>query len=597
MNGWLKRVLKIGLTYKEILLLVVLSLTATATEVFGIGIFLPIFQFIRLGDLNALVSDSGLWIYVINGFNYFSLEPSLVALLLLSFTFFLGRQFFTYIRLIYNAAVTQRLTQIQRNRMFNAYIEADNSYHDNIPVGNLVNVITTEVSGAVTGVMAPMELMVYTIMLFGYLSVLFLLSWQMTLVSAIVLLLAARISNIWIKKSAHTGRKLVDANVLMSEFLVGRLRAPRLVRLAGTELAEKNEFHQLTHAQRKHSVYSSILQTRTDVAMEPVVIGLSLVFLYFAYTVLQLQIEVIGLYLVIALRLMPTVKGIISQWQSVQRYLGSIEIIENRLSVMKDSVEKDIGMNSLISLNETVLFDKVSYRYPKEKNYTLKNISIEFKVSEMTALVGPSGSGKSTLIDLLPRLRVPQAGSIYVDHHPIGEYTLSSLRQAIAYAPQSPQIFDGSVSNHIRYGKYDATDEEIREAAKLAGADKFIDQLPDGYDTLLGEDAVNLSGGQRQRLDLARALVRNASILILDEPTSNLDAESEEAFRQALRRIRNETETTIIIVAHRLASVVDADQIVVLNQGRVDAIGNHVELISQDGWYLDAWVLQGGSLL
>ena len=543
------------------------------------------------------MSDSGLWIYVINGFNYFSLEPSLVALLLLSFTFFLGRQFFTYIRLIYNAAVTQRLTQIQRNRMFNAYIEADNSYHDNIPVGNLVNVITTEVSGAVTGVMAPMELMVYTIMLFGYLSVLFLLSWQMTLVSAIVLLLAARISNIWIKKSAHTGRKLVDANVLMSEFLVGRLRAPRLVRLAGTELAEKNEFHQLTHAQRKHSVYSSILQTRTDVAMEPVVIGLSLVFLYFAYTVLQLQIEVIGLYLVIALRLMPTVKGIISQWQSVQRYLGSIEIIENRLSVMKDSVEKDIGMNSLISLNETVLFDKVSYRYPKEKNYTLKNISIEFKVSEMTALVGPSGSGKSTLIDLLPRLRVPQAGSIYVDHHPIGEYTLSSLRQAIAYAPQSPQIFDGSVSNHIRYGKYDATDEEIREAAKLAGADKFIDQLPDGYDTLLGEDAVNLSGGQRQRLDLARALVRNASILILDEPTSNLDAESEEAFRQALRRIRNETETTIIIVAHRLASVVDADQIVVLNQGRVDAIGNHVELISQDGWYLDAWVLQGGSLL
>ena len=201
------------------------------------------------------------------------------------------------------------------------------------------------------------------------------------------------------------------------------------------------------------------------------------------------------------------------------------------------------------------------------------------------------------MIDLLPRLRLPQAGSIYVDHHPIGEYTLSSLRQAIAYAPQSPQIFDGSVSNHIRYGKYDATDEEIREAAKLAGADKFIGQLPDGYDTLLGEDAVNLSGGERQRLDLARALVRNASILILDEPTSNLDAESEEAFRQALRRIRNETETTIIIVAHRLASVVDADQIVVLNQGRVDAIGNHVELISQDGWYLDAWVLQEGSLL
>ena len=480
--------------------------------------------------------------------------------------------------------------------MFDRYLDSDSSFHDSLPTGNLVNAMTTEVNQAVLGIMAPIEMAVYLIMASGYLLILSALSWEMTLASFFVLLLASQVPKVWIRMSAHTGRRLANANTVMSSFLVGRLKSPRLVRLAGTEIAEKEEFNGLTLSQRKHAVFGSILQARTEVVMEPIVIGLSLIFLYFSYTVLQMQIEIIGLYLVVALRLMPVVKAIISQWQRIQRLSGSIEVIQNRLQLMEQSKELDTG-SRMFSQFRTLRFDDVSYRYPAGQSNALDGVTLEFEFGKITALVGPSGSGKSTLIDLLPRLRLPQAGSIYVDHHPIGEYTLSSLRQAIAYAPQSPQIFDGSVSNHIRYGKYDATDEEIREAAKLAGADKFIGQLPDGYDTLLGEDAVNLSGGQRQRLDLARALVRNASILILDEPTSNLDAESEEAFRQALRRIRNETETTIIIVAHRLASVVDADQIVVLNQGRVDAIGNHVELISQDGWYLDSWVLQEGSLL
>jgi len=586
-----------GLTNRSILLLIGMSLLATATEMFGVGIFLPIFQFVRMqGDVTALVAESSVWRYLVDGFEWIGYPVSLVLLLLLSFSFFLARQVFTYLRLVYHSALSQRLIQRIRLRMFDRYLDSDSSFHDSLPTGNLVNAMTTEVNQAVLGIMAPIEMAVYLIMASGYLLILSALSWEMTLASFFVLLLASQVPKVWIRMSAHTGRRLANANTVMSSFLVGRLKSPRLVRLAGTEIAEKEEFNGLTLSQRKHAVFGSILQARTEVVMEPIVIGLSLIFLYFSYTVLQMQIEIIGLYLVVALRLMPVVKAIISQWQRIQRLSGSIEVIQNRLQLMEQSKELDTG-SRMFSQFRTLRFDDVSYRYPAGQSNALDGVTLEFEFGKITALVGPSGSGKSTLIDLLPRLRVPQAGSIYVDHHPIGEYTLSSLRQAIAYAPQSPQIFDGSVSNHIRYGKYDATDEEIREAAKLAGADKFIGQLPDGYDTLLGEDAVNLSGGERQRLDLARALVRNASILILDEPTSNLDAESEEAFRQALRRIRNETETTIIIVAHRLASVVDADQIVVLNQGRVDAIGNHVELISQDGWYLDSWVLQEGSLL
>ena len=594
---WLSRAKKLGLSYHQIVILIVISLIATVTEVIGIGIFLPIFQFIRLeGDLNALVGSSIFWQYLIDWFAYFNIETSLVVLLLVSFSFFMFRQLFTYVRLVYQATVTQYITQIQRNRMFSGYIKADTAYHDEMPVGNLVNIITTEVSNAVMGILVPMELIVYSIMLFSYTLVLLLLSWEMTIVSLIVLLIASRAPNIWVKKTAAFGRNIVKANTALSKFLVERLRSPRLVRLAGTEAAEQKEFYTLTQTQRKHSVFISILRAKTEVSMDPVVIGMSLVFLYFAYTVLHMQIEMLGLYLVVALRLMPIIKGVIAQWQSLQGFLGSMEAVEDRYQAMMESVEKDTGTEFLSQLKQSILIDNVSYRYPTGKGDALKDITIEFEVGTMTAIVGASGSGKSTLIDLLPRLRLPIGGVIKIDGESIEKYRLKSLRQLISYVPQSPQIFDGTVRNHILYGKSDATDEEVQEAVYLSGSKEFINQLPKGLKTNLGEDAVKLSGGQRQRLDLARALVGKAKILILDEPTSNLDAESEERFKQVLSKIRKDTNTTIIIVAHRLASIVDANQIVILNQGVVEAIGKHAELLKQQGWYAKAWKIQNAQI-
>ncbi len=593
MFSWLHRAHNFGLSSRMIASLIVLSLLTTVTEVFGIGIFLPIFQFMRLdGNLDALVLDSGFWKYVIDGFAYFDIKPSLAILLSISFMFFLARQLFSYIRIVYHAAMFQRLIQIQRNRMFNRYLEADTSFHDNMPVGKLVNIMTTEVNSAIVGVMAPMELMVYIIMLIGYLGMLLLLSWQMTLASIVVLIISSRVPNVWIRKSAQTGRKFVGANVLLSEFLVGRLRAPRLVRLAGTETLEKKEFSQLTKVQRKHGLFNSILQAKTNAVMEPIIITLSLVFLYFSYTVLHLNIEVIGIYLVISLRLIPTVKGIVKQWQNVQRHLGSIEVIEIHLKDMKESKEKDGGVKLADRLKNSILFNNVDYRYPTGKNVALKNITIKIKAGAMTAIVGPSGSGKSTLIDLLPCLRFPTSGEIKIDDESIKNYSLKSLRELMAYVPQSPQVFDGTIRNHILYGKTDATDEEVEEAISLSGVKEFIDHLPQGLETVLGEDAVKLSGGQRQRLDLARAIVRKAEILILDEPTSNLDAESEKTFKTALSRICEEMKTTIIIVSHNLASIKDADQIIVLNKGEIEATGLHDELLRGKGWYAKAWNIQ-----
>jgi len=596
LSFWIKRFYFFGLTSRKIVVLVLLPLAATVSEIFGIGIFLPIFQFIRLeGDISALVADSSIWQYVVDAFSFLNIEPSLASLLLLAFTLFIGRQILNYLRLIYTGVVTQYLIQIQRNRLFDRYIEADTSYHDRTPVGNLSNIVVQEVNGAVSGIMGPLELITYIIMLVGYLIVLSILSWEMTLFSVITLVISSLVPKAWINKSVLVGRELVNANTLVSGFLIGRLRSPRLVRLSGTESAEKEEFHRLTLVQRKHNVEGLILKSKTDSLIEPIVIGLSLAFLYFAYTVLHLQIEIIGLYLVVLMRLMPVAKSILMKLQSIKSSLGSIEALEGRFKAMKDSLEQDNGDEILSQINQPILIENVSYCYPDSEKDVLKNINIEFEMNKMTAIVGPSGSGKSTLIDLLPSLRLPTDGIIKINGKGIEKYRLKSLRQLMSYTPQSPQIFDGTVKHHILYGKSDSIDNEIQDAVRLAGADEFINQLPQGIDTKLGEDAIRLSGGQRQRLDLARALVRKAAILILDEPTSNLDAESEDAFIRALSKIRQETNTTIIVIAHRLASISKADNIVVLNKGMVESKGSHTELLKENGWYSKAWKIQESS--
>jgi ABC-type multidrug transport system fused ATPase/permease subunit len=596
-NIWLSRAQNLGLSTFELIVLISLSLIATLTEVIGIGIFLPIFQFIRLeGDIDALVLSSNFWEYAISIFNYLGLQISLVPILLTAFLIFVIRQIIIYIRLIYTQAIKQRIVQSQRKNVFESYIDSSVSYQDKHPVGNLLNIVLKEVDRAVAGVMTPLEFIVYIIMLTGYLLLLSIMSWEMTLLSVIVLLIVSTLPRVWIRKSTDTGRRLVDVNTQISEFLMARLRLPRLIRLSGTEAVEKDAFDKLTLRHRKNTLINTILQTKTMTVMEPVIVGLSLIFLYISYSLLNLQVEIIGLYLVIAMRLIPLVKTILMQIQSMQSLLGSVEILEKSIKETKDNKEIDNGKIKISKINDSIVFESVSFSYKNDGNYALKDISMTIKPFGINAIVGPSGGGKSTLIDLLPYLRTPSNGKIQFDGKDIEEYKLSSLRQLISYAPQTPQIFNCTVKEHILYSNSFATFEEVKKAAYLSGSDEFINKLPNGYDTMIGDDGAHLSGGQRQRLDMARVLLRNSKIMILDEPTSNLDAKSESVFNEALLRIKDETDITIIIISHRLDSISNADNIFVLNQGRMESKGTHQELIKQEGWYADAWQLQSVSV-
>ena len=293
----------------------------------------------------------------------------------------------------------------------------------------------------------------------------------------------------------------------------------------------------------------------------------------------------IGVYIAISFRILPTVKSILKQWQITRSRLGSIEVVTKRILEMRSYVEQDKGELQKIQFDRHIEYCNIDFKYKDSANNVLNNISTRIMKGSLVGLVGPSGSGKSTFIDLLPRLRDATSGTIKIDGESIGNYSLKALRKFISYVPQSPQIFNGTIKNHISYGNLGSTDEEIITAAKLAGLDDFVKTLPSGYDTLIGDDGIGLSGGQKQRLDLSRALLSRSPVLILDEPTSNLDIESEAKFKLAIHRIKNSSDTTIIIISHSLPIVRDADVIVVLNNGNIDAMGSHNDIVNTKNWY------------
>jgi len=254
-----------------------------------------------------------------------------------------------------------------------------------------------------------------------------------------------------------------------------------------------------------------------------------------------------------------------------------------------NNCEKRISNKVLINeVNtvETLRIESIYFCYNNCTENALSNISHIFKKSTLTAIVGPSGSGKTTFIDIISGYRQPTSGTLFINEINTDKYNSESLMSLVSYVPQEPQIFDGiTVYEHIAYGRPNSTKEEVINASKLSGAYDFIKELPQEFDTVLVGKSSGLSGGQKQRLDLSRALLRDTPILIMDEPTGNLDLISEKKLMLNISKIREATEKIIIIIAHRVYTVMDADQIIVLEDGEISGVGTHTELLLSNSWY------------
>ena len=293
-------------------------------------------------------------------------------------------------------------------------------------------------------------------------------------------------------------------------------------------------------------------------------------------------------YLMFVSTLMTSVRRIVEFTEQFQRGMTGIERFSEILDI-EPEIRNAKDARLLENVRGEITFDKVSFRYSEGERDVISHLSLQVKPGESVALVGPSGGGKTTLCSLIPRFYDVSDGAVRIDGTDIKKVTLRSLRQNIGMVAQDVYLFSGSIRENIAYGKQDATDEEIRAAAKLAGADEFIDALPDGYDSYVGERGIKLSGGQKQRISIARVFLKNPPILILDEATSALDNESERLVQQSLERLAK--GRTTFTIAHRLTTIKNADRILVLTENGIEESGNHRELIAQGGLYSELYQL------
>jgi subfamily B ATP-binding cassette protein MsbA len=577
---------RLNLSIGMVVTLLAIELAVVVFEFGGVAMLVPVFEFMQQGgSLEKLGAQSRYWHFIIDAHRVAGFEVSLASLLGVSFLLILLRQAATYIRVVYRVTVRQALAHDLRRTAFGSFLRANFSYQRDTRQGEFINDVTIELPKAVNAVFDTILVLGHFLLIAAYSCALFYLSPWMTVLAVIIMggagLAVARI----LRRTERVSKDITDANRRFGTFFAERIRATRLIRLSGEDAQERERLGSLSDTCRERTVKLSRLQALTQVMIEPIAVLMAFAIILIGYTYFDMSPATLGIFVIVLTRLLPVIRSSVSDFQTVLGQWASLAAVIGRLETIADMQETESGTEIFSSLRSGIRYENVGFRYAERIDPALRSISIEFPAGKTVALVGPSGAGKSTLIDLLPRLLEPTSGRITVDGRPLDSFTRRSLRAGIAYAGQEAEVFDGTLRDHICYGTENVSDAALHRALRLSGSADFIDQLPDGLDTVIGENGSRLSGGQRQRIDIARALLLDTPLLILDEPTSQLDAETEAGLRTALKGIRAETDTTIIIVSHGLQLANEADLVAVIINGEISEYGEPKALSQGSGWF------------
>ena len=487
--------------------------------------------------------------------------------------------------------VSQSVIAVLRAKMFENIIRWPAASHQKFPSGIVVSKFINEASNALgTAAEILTSIVRDSLQVLGLLVVLFYQNWQLTLVSLVIAPLIVLILR-WVTRRMREYAKKYQLTLgELSGVIQEAIDARYVIKVYDGYAREEALFKSVNAQIRKLALRMQLVTSAGTPMTRFVAVGAVSVVIVFALTQAHRGAITMGefvTFLTALLMLLPPIRHLASLNGSIARLTAACDSI---YSVIDELPEADTGKTELPRLTGAVRFDGVSLRYEGAKTNALTDFTLDVKPGQTIAFVGDSGAGKSTIINLIPRFWVPSAGEIYFDGVPQSAVTLKSLRKNLALVSQDVVLFDDTIAANIAFGVENATREAIEAAAKAAYLMPFIESLPKGLDTPVGEAGSRLSGGQKQRISIARALLKNAPILLLDEATSALDTQSEKYIQDSLKQLMQ--GRTTFVVAHRLSTIEGADLIVVIKDGRIVETGRHAELLAKKGQYAHLYSLQ-----
>jgi subfamily B ATP-binding cassette protein MsbA len=483
-------------------------------------------------------------------------------------------------------SVGEEIKKILQFDMISSLIKADTKLIDKKHSGKFISNLTYDVSH-ITNLLSD-AILVFSkdsLTLIGLLIVMFYQNWKLSLISIIMIPLTSIVAKSLGKRMGKVVTEAQEKSGFLNTYLIEIFKNHKLIKIFQKENHEINRADSHIEKLKDKNKKIRLIYVRISPIMETFTgIMIAILIYYSGKLIFSGEIDINNFFSFLAammlayqpVRSLATVNMAINQGLSAARRI--LPIIDQKNSIIEKHDATD-----LIIKNGTIKFENVSFKYNSEEKEVLKSINLELQGERMTALVGHSGSGKSTILNLIPRFYNILDGDIKIDNQSIYNTKIFSLRKNISIVSQDTTLFDDTIKNNIAYANLDASNEEIIEAAKLSYSEEFINNLPNKYETIIGEDGVRLSGGEKQRISIARALLKKSPIILLDEATSSLDSETEEKIQKAIN-ILTKNRTTLVI-AHRLTTILNSNKIYVIDNGLVDSSGNHEELMKSSPLY------------
>ena len=483
--------------------------------------------------------------------------------------------------------VSEEVKKMLQTDMLKSFIKADTEIIDNKHSGNYISNLNFDVQ-QITRLLSEAYLSIFKdgLTLIGLLFVMFFQNWKLSLIAIIMIPLATITAKILGKRMGKVTTQAQEKSGDLNRYLIDLFKNHKVIKIFQRENFEKSRSEKFVNDLKEKSAKIAIVYIRSAPIME-ILTGIliaSLIF-YSGKLIISGELAINNFFSFLAAMMLAyqPVKTLTKVNVAISQGFAAAERILPIIDTQNEINSNEQG-DKLNIIDGNIVLDKINFTYKSNpENKVLHDMSLKFVGGKMTALVGHSGSGKSTLLNMIPRIYLPTSGNIYFDNQDISKVNLASLRNQISIVDQNTTLFDDTVLNNIKYAKPDADKEDIIEAAKLSMSDEFINNLENGYETMIGENGVKLSGGEKQRLSIGRAFLKNSKIILLDEATSSLDSETEEKIQKALNKLT--TNKTTIVIAHRLSTILNSDNIYVVDNGKIVASGKHDDLLNNSKIY------------